>query len=136
MGAVARERDNPFTLFGGFRVDEKGRIDLKKYGLMPLFTAGRVLSIRHDVRTRPTPDRLRGIAAKGGAAPAAIEAIIDAQRTLLASVLAQQLADTEAGVPLSTRVLPDRLDKPRRERLKTALRNVEAALELVGEGRN
>jgi CBS domain-containing protein len=132
---ATRERDAPFTMLGRFRVDEKGRIDLKKYGLMPIFTAGRVLSIRHDVRARSTTDRLKGVAAKGLAPWGAVEAIIEAQRTLLASVLSQQLVDTEAGVPLSTRVAPDRLDKAHKARLRTALRNVDAALELVSEGR-
>jgi DNA polymerase-3 subunit epsilon/CBS domain-containing protein len=132
---TARERESPFLFLGRFRVDEKGRIDLKKYGLMPLFTAARVLSIRHDVRARSSTDRLRGAAAKGRAPWGAVEASIEAQRTLLASVLSQQLVDTEAGVPLSTRVAPDRLDKAHRERLKTALRNVDAALDLVSEGR-
>jgi CBS domain-containing protein len=131
----ARERESPFGFFGRFRVDEKGRIDLKKYGLMPLFTAARVLSIRHDVRARSSTDRLRGAAAKGVVPWGAVEASIEAQRTLLASVLSQQLVDTEAGVPLSTRVAPDRLDKPHRQRLKTALRDVDTALELVAEGR-
>jgi signal-transduction protein with cAMP-binding, CBS, and nucleotidyltransferase domain len=116
-------------------VDEKGRIDLKKYGLMPIFTAARVLSIRHDVRARSSAERLRGVAAKGVASPGTIEAIIDAQRALLASVLAQQLVDTEIGVPLSTRIVPDRLDKAHKTRLKAALAAVDAALELVSEGR-
>jgi len=132
---AARERDHPFTIFGRFRVDEKGRIDLKKYGLMPTFTAARVLSIRHDVRARSSAERLRGVAAKGAASPAAVESIIDAQRALLASVLAQQLVDTEAGVPLSTRIVPGRLDKAHKARLKVALNAVDAALELVSEGR-
>jgi DNA polymerase-3 subunit epsilon/CBS domain-containing protein len=132
---TARERDNPFTMFGRFRVDEKGRIDLKKYGLMPVFTAARVLSIRHDVRARSSAERLRGVAAKGVASAGTVESIVDAQRTLLASVLAQQLVDTEAGVPLSTRIAPTRLDKPHRARLKAALNAVDAALELVSEGR-
>jgi DNA polymerase-3 subunit epsilon/CBS domain-containing protein len=131
----ARERDNPFGFLGRFKVDEKGRIDLKKYGLMPLFTAARVLSIRHDVRARSSTDRLRGVAAKGAAPWATVEAVIEAQRVLLASVLSQQLVDTEAGVPLSPRVAPDRLDKAHRDRLKTALRNVDSALDLVSEGR-
>jgi DNA polymerase-3 subunit epsilon/CBS domain-containing protein len=132
---TSRERDNPFTLFGGFRVDEKGRIDVKKYGLMPIFTAARVLSIRHDVRARSCAERLRGVAAKGAAPSATIEAIIDAQRVLLASVLAQQLVDTEVGVPLTTRIAPDRLDKAHKARLKAALNAVDSALELVSEGR-
>jgi DNA polymerase-3 subunit epsilon/CBS domain-containing protein len=132
---TARERDSPFTMFGRFRVDEKGRIDLKKYGLMPIFTAARVLSIRHDVRARSTADRLKGVAAKGVATYAAADAIIEAQRALLATVISQQLVDTEAGVPLSARVAPARLDKAHTARLKAALRAVDAALELVSEGR-
>jgi DNA polymerase-3 subunit epsilon/CBS domain-containing protein len=132
---TARERDNPFTMLGRFRTDERGRIDLKKYGLMPVFTAARVLSIRHDVRARSTAERLRGVAAKGAAPSATVESIIDAQRALLASVLAQQLVDTEAGVPLSTRIALDRLDKTHKARLKAALNAVDGALELVSEGR-
>jgi DNA polymerase-3 subunit epsilon/CBS domain-containing protein len=132
---TARQRDTPFTMFGRFRVDEKGRIDLKKYGLMPIFTAARVLSIRHNVRARSSAERLKGVAAKGIASSGIAESIIDAQRTLLASVLAQQLVDTEAGVPLSTRIVPARLDKPHKARLKAALKAVDAALELVSEGR-
>jgi DNA polymerase-3 subunit epsilon/CBS domain-containing protein len=130
-----RERASPFGFLGRFKVDEKGRIDLKRYGLMPLFTAARVLSIRHDVRARSSTDRLRGAAAKGAAPWGTVETVIEAQRTLLASVLSQQLVDTEAGVPLSTRVAPDRLDKAHRERLKVALRNVDSVLDLVAEGR-
>jgi CBS domain-containing protein len=132
---TARERDNPFGLLGRFRLDEKGRIDLKKYGLMPIFTAARVLSIRHDVRARSTADRLKGVAAKGVATYATADAIIEAQRALLATVISQQLVDTEAGVPLSTRVAAARLDKAHTARLKAALRAVDAALELVSEGR-
>ena len=64
-----------------------------------------------------------------------MELIVDAQRALLASVLAQQLVDTEAGVPLSTRIVPARLDKAHKARLRTALNAVDAALELVSEGR-
>jgi CBS domain-containing protein len=132
---TARERDHPFTMFGRFRTDEKGRIDLKKYGLMPIFTGARVLSIRHDVRARSSAERLRGVAVKGIASAGTVEAVIDAQRVLLASVLAQQLVDTEAGVPLSTRISPARLDKAHAVRIKAALRAVDGVLELVSEGR-
>jgi signal-transduction protein with cAMP-binding, CBS, and nucleotidyltransferase domain len=100
-----------------------------------VFTAARVLSIRHNVRARSSAERLRGVAAKGVAPAGTVESIIDAQRTLLAAVLAQQLVDTEAGVPLSTRIATDRLDKAHKARVKAALNAVDAALELVSEGR-
>jgi CBS domain-containing protein len=132
---TARQRGSAFTLFGKFRTDDKGRIDLKRHGLMPIFTAARVLSIEHDVRARSTAERLRGVAAKGAAAPETVDAIMNAQRAILAAVIAQQLVDTEAGVPLSARVAPDRLGKAERVQLKAALGAVASAVDLVAEGR-
>jgi DNA polymerase-3 subunit epsilon/CBS domain-containing protein len=132
---TARQRGSAFTLMGNFRTDEKGRIDLKRYGLMPLFTAARVLSIRHDVRARSTADRLQGIAAKGIAPPQTIEAILDAHRLILGTVIGQQLLDTEAGVPLSPRVDLKRFDKTEKARLKDALTQIDEAIGLVSEGR-
>jgi DNA polymerase-3 subunit epsilon/CBS domain-containing protein len=132
---IARRRGSAFTLFGKFRTDEKGRIDLKRHGLMPIFTAARVLSIKHDVRARSSAERLRGVATKGAAAHETVDVTLDAQRTILAAVIAQQLVDTEAGVPLSPRVAPDRLGKTERAQLKAALGAAGAAVDLVSEGR-
>ena len=131
---LARRRGRPFTLFGGFHTDE-GRIDLKKFGLMPMFTAARVLSIRHDVRARSTVDRIDGAAAKGVGSPAAVQSILNAHRLILGAVIAQQLVDTEAGVPLSPRVELKRLDKGQKADLKDALSAVDEAIGLVSEGR-
>jgi len=135
LSELAREWRAPVTLFGNLRTDQRGRVDLKLGGLMPLFTAARVLSIRHDVRVRSTPERFRGVARAGLGAHADIEAIVDAHRVLLGAILAQQLADAEAGVPLSSRVEVARLGKPAREQVLAALRQVHAAVDLVGEGR-
>jgi DNA polymerase-3 subunit epsilon/CBS domain-containing protein len=132
---VTRQRGRPLTLLGRFNTDEKGRIDLKLHGLMPIFSAARVLSIRHDVRALSTADRLQGLAARNVAAPELIQSILDAHRVILGAVIAQQLVDTEAGIPLSPRVDPARLDKPQRAELKQALSAVEEAVGLVSEGR-
>jgi CBS domain-containing protein len=132
---LARKRGRPFTLLGGFRTDEQGRIDLKKFGLMPIFTSARVLSIKHDVRARSTADRLTGIADKGIGSPAVIRSILDAHRLILGAVIAQQLVDAEAGVPLSPRVALARLDKSQKAELKDALSTVDEAVGLVSEGR-
>jgi DNA polymerase-3 subunit epsilon/CBS domain-containing protein len=102
---------------------------------MPLFTAARVLAIRHDVRARATPDRLRGVAAAGVGAAADIEAMVAAHRLHLGTILDQQLLDAEAGVPLSSRVDIGRLGKDQREALKEAIGNVPRAIDLVSEGR-
>jgi len=132
---VARDRGSPFTLFGNFRLDESRRIDLKKLGLLPIFGAARVLSIRHGVRARSTPERLRGVAAKGVGSAAEIEAVVAAHGTIIGAMLGQQLADSEAGIPLSSRVAVDRLDGPQKKALREALRHVDTAIDLVSEGR-
>lgn len=135
LSELARDWRAPVTLFGNIRTDMKGRTDLKKGGLLPLFTAARALSIRHDVRARATPERLRGVAAAGVGSASDIETIIEAHRLLLGTVLRQQLADAEAGVPLSPGVDVKSMSKETREELRGALGAVRIAVDLVGEGR-
>jgi signal-transduction protein with cAMP-binding, CBS, and nucleotidyltransferase domain len=94
-----------------------------------------VLSIRHGVRARSTPERFRGVAAAGIGSPADIDAIVEAHRLLLGIILDQQLADAEAGIPLSPKVDIARLGKPAREELRAALGSVRSAIDLVAEGR-
>jgi DNA polymerase-3 subunit epsilon/CBS domain-containing protein len=132
---TARQGSSALSMFGNFKLNERGRIDLKKHGLMPIFTAARVLSIRHDVRTRSTRERLEGVAAKGIGSPELIQSINDAHRVILGAVIAQQLVDAEAGVPLSPHAAPEGLDKARKAELKSALLAVEEAVGLASEGR-
>ncbi len=135
MSELARDWTAPIGFFGKIRTDASGRADLKIGGLMPLFTAARVLAIRHDVRARSTPERLRGVAAAGVGSAADIEAAIAAHRLLIGTMLDQQLADADAGVPLSPRVEIARLSKEQREELRAALGKVSPVIDLVGEGR-
>lgn len=124
-----------FTLFGGFRRDEKGRVDLKKVGLFPIITAARVLSIKYDARARSTPERFREIAAKGAASPDAIERLLVAHETIIRSILEQQITDIADGVPPGNKVATARLDRAQRAALKAAVADVYIATDLVGEGR-
>ena len=135
LSLMAAEWKAPLTIFGSIRTDDFGRVDLKKGGIMPIFTAARVLSIRHDVRERATPARLEGVAAKGIGAPADFAAIIEAHRTILDVMLRQQLVDAAAGVSLSPRVELARLDSPAQRKLREALGRVAIAADLVAEGR-
>ena len=132
---VTRNRGSAFTMFGGFRLDSAKRIDLKRVGLMPIFTAARVLSIRHDARARSTVDRLNGFAANEVGLSDVVQSVLDAHRVLLGAIIAQQLVDSEGGVPLSTNVEIGRLDKAARAQLKQALKAVGGAIDLVSEGR-
>lgn len=131
----AGEGRAPFNFLGSVRTDEQGRVDIKKNGLMPIFTCARTLSIRHDVRERSTPARLRGVLAKGIGAADDIEALISAHQVLIGAMLAQQLSDTEQGIPLSTRVNPDIVPKKTRGALIEALKKVSIATDMINEGR-
>ncbi|MEQ1612198.1 MAG: putative nucleotidyltransferase substrate binding domain-containing protein, partial [Hyphomicrobiaceae bacterium] len=131
---LARQWHAPFGLFGGIKTDH-GRADLKIGGLMPIFAGARALSIRHDIRSHSTPERLRGLAEKGIGSLKDIDAVIDAHRIILGVVLDQQLIDTEQGIALSTKVDIERLGKQELQTLKDALRKVDLMASIVGEGR-
>jgi len=135
IAELARRWQPPFTLFGNFRTDTEGRVDLKIGGLLPIFTAARALAIKHDLRARGTPGRLRAFAARTGAADEDIERLIEAHGIVLRALLGQQLVDIELGVAPSARVDLKRLAAPERAALKAAVQDVRIATALVGEGR-
>jgi DNA polymerase-3 subunit epsilon/CBS domain-containing protein len=121
MSGLGRDWRPPLTVFGGFRKDERGRVDFKKNGLLPIFTGVRTLAIKHGVRERSTAARLRAAGAAAAVSPEDIDAIIGAQRVFLRALLEQQLVDSERGVPLSNAVEIKRLSPSRRRELKDAL---------------
>lgn len=131
---LARQWRSPLGFFGGFqKVD--GRVDLKKGGLMPIFTGARVLALRHGIAARSTQERLEAVKSLGKDAPSDYDAVIAAQEPLLAAILDQQIVDAGQGVPLSPRVAIDRLDARERARLKAAVGAVDTMLGLLSEGR-
>ena len=126
----------PLALFGGLRRDGGGRTDLKIGGLLPIVAGGRALALRHRLAGRATPERLRAAAVAGIGAASDIEAVVEAHATLLAAVLAQQLADAEAGIPLSPRIDAARgHGGPGKGAVVAALRQVAVMVDLVAEGR-
>jgi DNA polymerase-3 subunit epsilon/CBS domain-containing protein len=122
----------PVTLFGALKGDQEGRLDLKRHGLMPLFTTARLLAIREGVRARGTPQRL---AAALPTAQDQVDAYSEAHATVMRAMLTQQVLDGEAGRPLSPRVEIARLTSTERDELKRSLRLIEGAFDLVTEGR-
>jgi DNA polymerase-3 subunit epsilon/CBS domain-containing protein len=135
LGEVARQWRSPITIFGRIRGDADGRADLKKAGLMPIFTTARILAIRHAVPAHSTPERLRGVRAKIGGSESDFESVIEAHHVILGAMLAQQLSDIETGIPLSSRVDLRRLSTMQLAELKKALGQVETAIGILSEGR-
>jgi len=108
------------NLFGGFRTTE-GRIDLKRAGLFGIVSAARVLAISHHVLERSTPARLNAVAALGVGGYSDLAGLVDAQRTFLDLILAQQVEDIANGQPPSNRVATRPLSHRDGDRLHQAL---------------
>jgi DNA polymerase-3 subunit epsilon/CBS domain-containing protein len=132
MAVNAARLDVPLGWFGRFQL-ENGRMDLKRGGIMPIFSAARVLALRHGVRARSTPERLAAVRGHGDAEPALVDRLIEAHRVLLGAILGQQLRDLEAGIKPSNRVAPGELAADGRDRLRWALEQVRAVPNLLGD---
>ena len=125
---------SPVGTFGGFRTGRDDRLDLKLGGLMPIFTAARLLSIKTGTQVRDTPARLRAAAEAELASREQIEGLVEAHRVILGAMLRQQIADIAEGVRLGPRVDPRLLGKAGRAALRAALRRVPGAIDLAREG--
>ncbi len=121
---------NPVGLFGRFRTEE-GRVDLKMSGLFPIVSAARVLSIRHNVVKRSTPDRLAGIRALGIGGDTDLDRLTRAHRTILGTILGQQVVDMDTGIPPSNKVEIKRLSRTEQTDLRDALSALADIDELV-----
>ncbi|MDE0255255.1 MAG: DUF294 nucleotidyltransferase-like domain-containing protein, partial [Rhodospirillaceae bacterium] len=123
--------DTPVGMFGRFRT-EAGRVDLKIGGIMPIFSAARVIALMHGVEARTTPKRLaaaRGIETVSGKD---VDDLVGAHRILLSLILGQQLRDIDAGVALSNKVAPSELNGFEKQEMKWALEQVPLVSNLLG----
>ncbi len=132
MAVNAAEVPDAMGWFGRFRLED-GRIDLKRSGIMPIFSAARVLAIKHGVRARSTPERLNAVRGKTEMPDQVIDNLCEAHRLLLSGILQQQLKDLDAGIALSNRVSVKELTSGQRDRLRWALSQVSAVTNLLGD---
>ena len=125
----------PVGSFGGFRLGADDRVDCKKGGLMPIFTAVRILAIKHNLPARSTPARLDALVEADAISAQQRDRIDDAHRVVLRMMLRQQIADAAAGIRLSPRVAPAlTLTKPERKALRAAMETAGDAVDLAREG--
>jgi len=111
---------------------ENGRIDLKKHGLMPIFSAARIVALTHGIDARSTPERLEAARQRDLFDAAVIGRLIEAHKTLLGAILRQQLRDIQAGIALSNKVAPSEMQALERQELTWALGQVENVRDLLG----
>ena len=111
---------------------KNGRVDLKRGGLMPLFSMARVLAVRYGIEARATPERLRLAKDQLPTGGHLIEDLCEAHRIMLDTILKQQLRDIDAGLGLSNRVNPNVLSKYDLEVLTWAIEQCSSLADLLG----
>ena len=117
-------------LFGRLRASE-GRVDLKLGGLLPLVGAARALALRVGSRARSTPERIQDASAAGRVSPRDAETLIRIHRSLLTTILEQQLDDLASGVSPSGRIEVRRLPRPDQRTLVRDLRMLDDTLKVL-----
>ena len=125
--------DSATGLLGRWRLEE-GRLDIKKSGLMPVFSTARVLAIQQGIRAHSTRTRLETsllALAENDPMREVHENLLEVHRILLSAMLGQQLKDMSRGVPPSNRVAPAEMAPPIRQRLKWALSRVDYVSNLL-----
>ncbi|MDE2759126.1 MAG: DUF294 nucleotidyltransferase-like domain-containing protein [Paracoccaceae bacterium] len=121
----------PMGFFGKWKL-ENGRIDLKKGGIMPIFSTARVLSLQHGIFARSTADRLLKFRALNLVPDKLIDDLLEAHGLLLALILQQQLDDLEMGISPTNNVAVTRLDGLDQHKLRWALDKLDTLPNLLG----
>ena len=127
--------DSAIGILGRLKLEE-GRLDVKKSGLLPVFSAARVLAIQEGIRVRSTRGRLESAMeelARDDPMREVHQNLLEVHRIVLASILGQQVRDMSRGVPPSNRVAPAEMTAPARQRLKWALDRVDYVSNLLGD---
>jgi signal-transduction protein with cAMP-binding, CBS, and nucleotidyltransferase domain len=123
MAGTSARRGTALNIFGRFR-EEGGRVDLKRGGLLPIVSGGRVLALRLGVKATATPERWRAAVEPGFIRREDVARIGDAHEMMLELILTQQIADLGADRQPGSAVEVRRLLGLSRERLKQALKIV------------
>lgn len=127
----AGEFDSPVGWFGRWKLED-GRMDLKRAGLMPLFSAARVLALRHGICELSTPGRLEAARAAGIEAAHVVDDLIEAHKILLSAILRQQLRDIETGVKLGNSVDPTQMSGHDAQQIRWAVEQMPKVRDLLG----
>jgi len=133
MAMNAARTDNVVGWFGRLLTDEAGRIDLKRNGIMPVFSAARILALKHEVTERSTAARLSAVRTMPDMPDVLVDHLIDAHRLLFGMILDQQLRDIERGLKLSNKVAVNELTAYEREQLRWSLEQVRSVGNLLGD---
>jgi len=116
--------DGSIGLFGNL-VTVNGRLNLKKFGLLPLVSAARMRAIRAHVAETGTDERFAALHAQGALHADDLRDFVEVREILLRTLLEQQLSDIAIDIAPSARIDPKCLDKAARTRLRWALKRLQ-----------
>ena len=130
LSTNAANTKSPMGIFGRFKLQNDGRIDIKMGGILPIFSAARVLAIRYGIQEKSTPGRLYAVKDAGHLA-SVIENLVEAHEIIMTAILKQQLYDLKNGIPLSNTVAPGKMKPALRNNLRWALQQVPSVSDLL-----
>ncbi len=128
----ACEFDCPTGFLGRWRLDKNGRVDLKKSGIMPIFSAARAVALEHGIQHRSTLRRLNALTELRPEFADTCHDLLSAHSVILGAILNQQLRDIDRGIPLSNSAAPADLDRIETQQLKWALGRVPQVTAVLG----
>ena len=127
LARTATDFQPPLGFRGKLQVDEDGRIDLKRGGVVPIANLARFHALQSGVTVSSTIPRLRAAAHAGSLEGERAAALEEAFELVTRLRLEHQAAEVEAGQPPSNRVDPADLAPLARGQLRSALRLVAEA---------
>jgi len=125
--------DGSLGLFGNF-VTKQGRLNAKKFGLLPLVSAARMRAIRGHINLTGTDERFAALQEAGALHEDDLRDFIHVREVVLKAMLEQQLADIAMDIPASARIDPKRYDKRTRTRLRWAFKRLKTLKFVCGVG--
>ena len=121
-------------LFGRFNT-KQGRLNLKKFALLPLISAARLRAIRAHITATATDERFGALRDLGQMHEDDCRDFADIREIIMRLMLDQQLADLAADIPPSARLDPRRLDTRSRTRLRWAFDRLKSLKVVCAAGR-
>jgi CBS domain-containing protein len=127
LARTATDFEPPLGFRGRLQVDDDGRIDIKRGGVVPIANLARFHALQARVTVSDTIGRLRGAADAGSLEGERAAALEEAFELVIRLRLEHQAAEVEAGTPPTNRIAPADLAPLARGQLRSALRAVAAA---------
>ena len=127
LGRTAADPKPPLRFGGSLAVDDAGKLDIKRRGIIPIVNLARFHAIANGVTISATVDRLEAAAESGALSPEIAEGLTEAFEIVARVRLQHHAAQIEAGEAVDNMVDPAALPPVLRRELREAFRVVAHA---------